>query len=43
MLEAKTNGKLSGGILLPEDSPNTRSECDIEVQVDTSVIREATK
>jgi len=39
MYETSTNGKLSGG-LLQEDSYNTRSEYDIEVQVDTSMIRD---
>ena len=39
MHETSTNGKLSGG-LLQEDSYNTRSDYDIEVQVDTSMIRD---
>ena len=39
MYETSTNDKLSRG-LLQEDSYNTRSEYDIEVQVDTSMIRD---
>jgi len=38
MYEPITNGKPSGG-LIQEDSYNTRSEYDIEVQVDTSMLR----
>jgi hypothetical protein len=37
-LEARTNGKLTGDP--QEESHNTRSEYDIEVQVDMSMIRD---
>jgi len=39
MHEIRTDGKLSGG-LLQEDSHKTRGEYDIEVQVDTSIVRD---
>ena len=38
MRETRTNGKLTGD--LQEESNNTRSEYDIEVQVDMSMIRD---
>ena len=37
-LETRTNGKLAGDP--QEESHNTRSEYDIEVQVDMSMIRD---
>ena len=41
MYETRTDEKLSEGIVvLQEDSHKTRGEYDIEVQVDTSIIRE---
>ena len=39
MQEIGSNGKLSGDLLQP-DPQNTRSEYDIEVHVDTSMIRD---
>jgi len=39
MHETRTNGKLMTGDL-QEESHNTRSEYDIEVQVDMSMIRD---
>jgi len=39
MHETRSNGKLTGD-LLPADPHNTRSEYDIEVRVDTSMIRD---
>ena len=39
MYETRTDEKLSGG-LVQEDSHKTRAEYDIEVQVDTSIIRD---
>jgi hypothetical protein len=41
MYETSTDEKLSEGlVVLQEDSHKTRGEYDIEVQVDTSIVRD---